>query len=98
MALRGRSSTKCTRFGTLKLASFPFKAEMMEASLGRPVPEGTTTPRHGLAKIGMRHADDRRFAHAFEFVDGQLDLLGVDVVAAGDDQILRATDDGEVTV
>jgi hypothetical protein len=27
-----------------------------------------------------------------------LDLLGIDVVAAGDDQVLRAADDGEVAV
>ena len=43
----------------------------------------------------MRHADDRRLRHLRHFLEQVLHLLGVDVVAAGDDDVLRASDDGD---
>ena len=46
----------------------------------------------------MRHADDRALDHPRQRVDRLLDLLGIDVEPAGDDQILRPPDDGDVAV
>ena len=51
-----------------------------------------------LAEIGMRHADHRGFDDAGHRVDALLDLLRIDVEAAGDDQVLRAADDAQVAV
>ena len=53
---------------------------------------------HGLAEVGMRHGHDSRLAHCLELVDGGLDLRRVDVVAAADDQVLRAPGDRDVAV
>ena len=46
----------------------------------------------------MRHAEDGRFHHAGLLVQQELDLLWIDVVAAGDDEVLGAADDGDVAV
>ena len=46
----------------------------------------------------MRHPDDGAFQHAGLGVEEGLDLLGVDVVAAGDDQVLVAPDDVDMAV
>src|SRR5690606_37440576 len=51
-----------------------------------------------FAVIRVRHADDGRFDDARERVERQLDFLGIDVVAAAEDQILGTSDDGEVAV
>ena len=98
IALRGSSVTKWTRLGTLKFASFAFRAAMITASVAS-APVGAHDDRgHRLAEIGMGHADHGGFPHARQLVERQLDLLGVDVVAAADDQVLRASGDGEVAV
>ena len=44
----------------------------------------------------MRHADDGALDDAGERVDLALDLLRIDVVAAGDDEVLAAPDDVDV--
>ena len=46
----------------------------------------------------MRHADHRAFQHAGQIVDQALDLFRIDVEAAGDDQVLFTTDDGDIAV
>ena len=46
----------------------------------------------------MRHADHRGFGHAVHFVEITLDLLRIDVVAAGDDEVFAAPDDGQIAV
>jgi hypothetical protein len=49
--------------------------------------------RHALAEVGMRQPDDGAFGDAGDLVDLVLDLLRIDIVAAGDDQVLAAADD-----
>ncbi|MEI2776032.1 MAG: hypothetical protein V9G19_08685 [Tetrasphaera sp.] len=49
-----------------------------------------------VAEIRVRHADDGGFQHAGNRVDLGLNLFGIDVVAAGDDQILAAPDDVDI--
>ena len=52
--------------------------------------------RHALAEVRMRDADDRALDDAVELVDLALDFLRVDVVAAGDHEVLAAADDVDV--
>jgi hypothetical protein len=53
--------------------------------------------RHAhFAEVGVRHPDHRALGHAGHVVDVALDLGRVDVVAAADDQVLAAADDGDV--
>ena len=59
---------------------------------------GNDDRRHPLAEIGMRDAEDRALEHALDRVDLGLDLLRIDVEAAGDDEILGAADDVDVAV
>ena len=49
-----------------------------------------------LAEIGVRHADDRALDDAGKRVDLALDFLGIDVEAAGDDEVLAAPDDVDI--
>ncbi|ESX22226.1 hypothetical protein X766_01885 [Mesorhizobium sp. LSJC255A00] len=51
-----------------------------------------------FAEIGMGNSDDGTFQDAGNGVDLALDLLGIDVVAAGDNEILAAADDVDVAV
>src|SRR6185436_17541595 len=51
-----------------------------------------------FAEIGIRDTDHRRLGHAGNSVENQLDLPGIDVVAAADDQVLGAADDGEIAL
>src|SRR6516225_4200506 len=44
----------------------------------------------------MRYADDRALHHARKPVDLALHLLGIDVVAAADDEILAAAQDMDI--
>ncbi|GAB3543198.1 hypothetical protein GCM10027343_16250 [Noviherbaspirillum agri] len=53
---------------------------------------------HGLAEIGMRHADDSGFDHAIHLIDEGLDFLRIHVIATGNDQVLAAPDDGQVSI
>ena len=53
---------------------------------------------HRLAEIGVRQADHGAFGDAGDGVQQHLDLFGIDVVTAGDDQILGAADDGDIAV
>jgi hypothetical protein len=53
--------------------------------------------RHRFAEIGIGHADHRRFSDAGKRVDPFLDLLRIDIEAAADDQVLRASDEAQVT-
>ena len=53
---------------------------------------------NSFAKIIMRHADDRAFADAGQRVNGVLDFLWIDVVAASDYQILAASDDVDIAL
>ena len=46
----------------------------------------------------MRHADHGAFQHAGLFVQHQLDFLGIDVVAARNDQILAPAHDADIAV
>src|SRR5579871_6964978 len=46
-----------------------------------------------LAEVGMRQADHGRFDHAFDRIDLGLDLLRIDVIAAGNHEILGAAGD-----
>ncbi len=79
MALRGRSSTKNTRFGCLKRASRPSSASSTAASSRRTAGRPDHDRRHPLAEIRMRHADDGALDDAGDLVDLGLDLLRVDV-------------------
>src|SRR5205085_4733249 len=49
-----------------------------------------------FAEVRVRHAHDRALRDAGHVVDVALDLRRVDVVAAADDQVLAAADDGDV--
>ena len=51
-----------------------------------------------LAQLGVRHCHDRRLGDGRVLVEHLLDLAGIDVVAAADDQVLLAIDDEEVAV
>ena len=42
---------------------------------------------HSFAKIWMGHAHHRRFLHALKTVDNVFYFFGIDVVAAGDNQV-----------
>ena len=53
---------------------------------------------HALSEVAMGHADDRRLDDAVDVVDLGLDLLGIHVEPARDDEVLAATDDLEVPV
>src|SRR5262249_13017774 len=53
---------------------------------------------HGFAEVGMLDANHGALADARHLVDYALDLLGVDVEAAGDDEVLGAADDREIAV
>jgi hypothetical protein len=55
-----------------------------------------TTATPTFAEVGVRHADHRALGHAGHVVEVALDLGGIDVVAAADDQVLAAADDGDV--
>ena len=46
----------------------------------------------------MGHADDRRFANTRNSIQHFLDLFGINVEPAGDDDILGAADDGDAPV
>ena len=96
MVLRGRSSTKITRFGSLNFAS-RVSSRPSTSLLGQ---RGLAALHHdggdALAEIGMRHADDGALDDAGDRVDLALDLLRIDVVAAGDDEVLAAADDVDV--
>jgi hypothetical protein len=98
MVLRGRSSTMKTCLGSLNLARRCSSALAIEAA----VIVGAGLDHHdrgdALAEIGMRAADDGALDHARHLVDLGLDLLGIDVVAAGDDQVLAAPDDVDVAL
>ena len=59
---------------------------------------GNNYPNGGLAQVTVRHADDRAFQHTGLCIQHQLDFLGVDVVSAGNDQVLFAAKDVQITV
>src|SRR5580698_2733396 len=54
--------------------------------------------RYSLAKIRMRNPEDGAFQHASQRIQLQLDLLGVDIVATADHEILCAADDMDIAV
>ena len=91
-------ATKCTRFGTLKVAISPLSARMIAASSTRCPAAATTTAVTASPKSAIGHADDRRLDHAGQRVDALLDFLRIDVEAAGDDHVLRAADDPQVAL
>ena len=51
-----------------------------------------------LAEVRMRNADQRTFGHTGQIVDVALDLGRIHVVAATDDQVLAASDDGHIAI
>jgi hypothetical protein len=51
-----------------------------------------------FAEIGMGKTDDRTFRDSGQRVDLALDLLRIDVVAAGNDQVLAAPDYVDVAI
>src|SRR5690606_41246191 len=53
---------------------------------------------HGLAEVGMGDTDDGAFADPRDFVDKALNLFWVDVIAAGDDEVLGAADDAVIAI
>src|SRR5690606_26914836 len=53
---------------------------------------------HRLAPLVVRHTDDRTFQHRRMPRDRLLDLDAEDVLAAGDDHVLRAVDDVDVAL
>ena len=59
---------------------------------------GHDYPNSGLTQVTVRHADDRAFQHTGLCIQHQFDFLGVDVVAAGNDQVLVAAKDVQITV
>src|SRR5205823_3184794 len=63
-----------------------------------PGARGDDHGHYRLAPAFVGHAEHRRLRDALEPVDDLLDLLRVDVEAAGDDQILLPTRDGEVAL
>src|SRR5438105_1269120 len=54
--------------------------------------------RDGFPEVRMRQADHRRFAHALQRIDLCLDLFRIDIQSAGDDDILCAANDVEITL
>ena len=47
--------------------------------------------RHDFfAEVGVRHTNDRALEHAGQGIDLALDFLGIDIEAAGDDEVLAA--------
>ena len=66
--------------------------------LGGERPLADDDRRHLLAPGLARATDHRRFAHLGMALERLLDLARVDVVAAGDDQVLAAADQRQVAV
>ena len=97
MAFRGRSSTNITRFGSLNFASRPSRAASTAAS-SSALSFATTTAVTPSPKSACGRPITARFDHAGDGVDLALDLLRVDVEAAGDDEVLAAADDRDVAV
>ena len=97
IALRGRASAKRMRRGCLKRARSGDRrrARAASSSAGSAADDHR---HHRLAEIGMRHADHRAFADAGDRVERELDLPGIDVEPAGDDQVLGPADDGDAAV
>ena len=59
------------------------------------------TDQHGdhlFTEVGVGHTDHRRFGDPVDGVEDGLDLLGVDVFAAGDDHVARSALQGDATV
>ncbi len=54
--------------------------------------------RHRLAEVAMRQADDGCLDNSGERVDLGLDLLRIDIEAAGDDEILAAAGDRDIAI
>ncbi len=97
MVLRGSSSTMKTLLGQLELREALLQRLAMIAAASMLAPACAHDHRRdALAEIGMRHADDGALDHAGHRVDLGLDLLRIDVEAAGDDQVLAAPDDVDV--
>ena len=96
IALRGSASTKNTRFGALNLASRPSSAARIDELVERRAGSRTTTAVTPSPKSGCGSADHRALDDAGERVDLALDLLRIDVEAAGDDEVLGAPDDVDV--
>jgi hypothetical protein len=59
---------------------------------------GTTTATTASPKSGCGTPTTADFGHAGHVVDAGFDLGRVDVVAAADDQVLAAADDGDIAV
>src|SRR5690606_6509205 len=51
-----------------------------------------------LAEVRMRHADHGAFENPGLLVENELDLLRVDIVTAGDDEVLRPADDRDIAI
>src|SRR5690606_31913512 len=57
---------------------------------------GDDSCRYALAEIRVRHAEDGALDDAGHGVDLALHFLRIDVVAAGDDEVLAAADDVDI--
>src|SRR5579859_4142243 len=64
---------------------------------GMALAQGDESFRH-LALIGVGHTDHHRLGYGRMLVEGFLDHAGIDIVAAGDDQILDAVDQEDIAV
>ena len=95
-AVRGRESTRTMPRGILKLASCVRRcassARLVERRFGDEVRDGH------LAAHAVRHADDRRLAHAGLLEQQFLDLARIDVESAGDDQVAAPAFERDVAV
>ena len=98
MVLRGNSLTTKHCLGILKLARLDLSVATICAPSRCLAGFGNHHGHADLAKVRVRHADHRAFGHAGQLVDIALDLGRIDVVAAADDQVLAAPDDGDVAV
>jgi hypothetical protein len=76
----------------------PFNAAISACLVERGAGLGHDDRRDGFAEVAMRHADHGGFEHPRQFVEIGLDLLGIHVVAAGDDQVLAASDDRQIAI
>ena len=93
-ALRGSASTRRTSTGALERRQLGRRQLPERAQVGIAHDEG----HHGLAPLGRGQAHDGHLDHTGVAGQDGLDLGGVDVVAAGDDQLGAAPADGHVAV
>ena len=95
VGVRGSSSRKCTRCGTLKFASSFRQRSFTLATVGwapvRTMATSTTSP-----STSIRHGKGRALLHAFHVVDDLLDLPGKNILPADIDHVLAPADDVDV--